>query len=268
MRSSLLGVEFAPNCSGMTPSLPELRINELGLRDGPLLDDGARRILSLGDSCTAGWGVSDRAAYPQQLQQLLDRAYGARRFRVINAGVPGYTSLQGLVYLRERGLALKPEIVVIAFGFNDASNGQLEQDELLWTRRLLPLLRLNDWLVYHSAFWRWAWQKRRARIPRSEFPRVPMEEYRRLLGETADLAIGAGARPFILVFLAEGPGVGAYGEAAEAVARERQIPFLRYQGPRMDFVHPTREGYAALAGALFDGLLAAGDLPDPQLTAR
>jgi lysophospholipase L1-like esterase len=205
--------------------------------------------------------VSDRAAYPQQFQQLLDRAYGAGRFRVINAGVPGYTSLQGLAYLRERGLALKPEIVVIAFGFNDASHGQLEQDELLWARRLLPLLRLNDWLVYHSAFWRWAWLKRRARIPKSEFPRVPLEEYRRVLGETADLASGAGARPLILVFLAEGSGVGAYGEAAEAVARERHIPFLRYQGPRMDFVHPTREGYAALAAALLDGLIAAGDLP-------
>jgi hypothetical protein len=157
---------------------------------------------------------------------------------------------------------------VIAFGFNDASRGQLEQDELLWTRRLLPLLRLNDWLVYHSAFWRWAWLKRRERIPRSGLPRVPLEEYRRQLGETADLALGAGARAFILVFLAEGPGVGAYGEAAEAVARERAIPFLRYQGPRMDYVHPTRAGYAALAGALFDGLVAAGDLPDPQRTAR
>ena len=133
-------MEFSPSCSRSTSDLflPSFRTNEQGLRDAPISNDGARRILSLGDSCTFGWRVPQAAAYPQQLQRLLDRRYGVGRFRAINAGFPGYTSLQGLAYLRERGLALKPEIVVIAFGFNDASHGQLEQDELLWTRRLLP----------------------------------------------------------------------------------------------------------------------------------
>jgi lysophospholipase L1-like esterase len=260
VRSALLGVEFAPNCSGMTPSLPGIQTNELGLRDDPLLDDGARRILSIGDSCTVGWGMPQQLAYPQQLQQILDSSYGVRRFRVINAGVPGYTVLQGVRYLRERGLALKPEIVVIAFGFNDASDGGLVQDELFWTPRLLPLLRLNDWLVYHSAFWRWAWL-RRVESSEPKRARVPLEDYRRVLGETADLATGAGARALVLVFLAKGPGVGAYGEAAEAVARERGLPFLRYEGPRIDMVHPTARGYSALARALLDELVAAGDLP-------
>ena len=60
----------------------------------------------------------------------------------------------------------------------------------------------------------------------------------------------------LLVFLA-----GAYGEAAEAVARERHLPFLRYEGPRIDVVHPTQQGYSALAAALLDALVAAGDLP-------
>ena len=261
-RSALVGMEFAPNCSSSTPSLPRLRTNELGLRDDPVSDDGARRILSLGDSCTFGWRVPQQGAYPQQLQALLDRSYGAGRFRVINAGFPGYTIVQGLAYLRERGLALKPEIVVIAFGFNDASFGQPTQDTLRWNRRWLPLLRIDDSLVFHSAFWRWLWLKRQEGTPKPpQTPQVPLEDYRRLLGEAADLASAAGARPLILVFLAKGPGIGAYGEAADAIARERHLPFLRYDGPRIDMVHPTQEGYSALATALLDGMVAAGDLP-------
>lgn len=53
-RSALLGLEFAPNCSGVSTSGAPLRTNELGLRDEPIADDGARRILIVGDSCTFG----------------------------------------------------------------------------------------------------------------------------------------------------------------------------------------------------------------------
>ncbi len=100
------------------------RINRHGLR-GPDFDDrkapGEVRILAVGDSITFGWDLSeDEDTYPGQLQALLDARAGAgRRIRVINAGVPRYTSEQVLRLLRERGASLQPDLVVACVGWND-----------------------------------------------------------------------------------------------------------------------------------------------------
>jgi lysophospholipase L1-like esterase len=99
------------------------RINRRGLR-GPDFDGkqpGERRILTVGDSITFGWEISDDAdTYPGQLQALLDaRATPGRRFRVINAGVPRYTSEQVLRFLQDRAPELQPDLVVACVGWND-----------------------------------------------------------------------------------------------------------------------------------------------------
>ena len=62
-------------------------------------------VVCLGDSIT-------HAGYPAELQSLL----GAN---VINAGVPGNTSKQGLARLDKDVLAHKPNVVVVLFGTND-----------------------------------------------------------------------------------------------------------------------------------------------------
>jgi lysophospholipase L1-like esterase len=98
-------------------------INRHGLR-GPDFDGkqpGERRILTVGDSITFGWEISDDAdTYPGQLQALLDaRAAPGRRFRVINAGVPRYTSEQVLRFLQDRAPELQPDLVVACVGWND-----------------------------------------------------------------------------------------------------------------------------------------------------
>ena len=79
---------------------------------------GVFRILCLGDSSTFGMNVDDADPYPQVLQRLLDeRAPG--RFEVLNLGVPGYSSRQGLELLRQQALKYQPDLVVFAFGTND-----------------------------------------------------------------------------------------------------------------------------------------------------
>jgi len=76
-------------------------------------------ILAVGESTTAGYGVDRELSYPGQLQQQLDeRGY---RYRVVNHGVSGSTTQAALARL-DRGLALKPAIVIIALGGNDASS--------------------------------------------------------------------------------------------------------------------------------------------------
>ena len=77
-------------------------------------------IVAFGDSLTAGLGVEPGEGYPARLQAKIDAE--GYRYRVVNAGVSGDTSSQGLDRL-ESILALHPAIVIVEFGGNDGLRG-------------------------------------------------------------------------------------------------------------------------------------------------
>ena len=68
-------------------------------------------IVAFGDSLTYGQGVSPQDAYPAVLENLLGK-------EVINLGISGNTSLQGLAR-KEKIRPLRPSFVLIEFGAND-----------------------------------------------------------------------------------------------------------------------------------------------------
>jgi acyl-CoA thioesterase-1 len=74
----------------------------------------------LGDSLTAGLGVDPSESYPAKLQQKLDAA--GYHYRVVNAGVSGDTSAQGLNRV-DAVRALHPAIAIVALGANDGLRG-------------------------------------------------------------------------------------------------------------------------------------------------
>ena len=262
LRSGLLGLELAPSCSGATSS-EVIQTNELGLRDAPVREDGARRILAIGDSCTYGWGLAQSDAFPQVLQSLLHRRFGADSYRVINAGVPGYTSHHGLLYLRERGLALRPEIVIFGFGFNDfLFAGNIER-ALAWNRRLLPVIRFDDFLVRHSSFWRWTRMQLQVAFGGDQPQRMSLEDYRRNMTGIVELAKANGARALMIVHSVKYPDWEPNSRAALDLAASLGIPVIRYSGPTIDRVHPTKQGNAALAAEILERLVAEGYLSDP-----
>lgn len=86
------------------------------------------RIVCLGDSLTAGYGLDDPAtqSYPALLQAKLDAAGLA--FEVVNAGVSGDTSAGGLRRL-DWSLAGDVRVLIVALGANDGLRGQ-SLDEL------------------------------------------------------------------------------------------------------------------------------------------
>jgi acyl-CoA thioesterase I len=77
-------------------------------------------IVAFGDSLTKGYGVSASAAYPAQLQQML-RADG-HKVRVYTVARTGATTADALDMLPQV-LKLKPNVVIVSFGFNDAAAG-------------------------------------------------------------------------------------------------------------------------------------------------
>ncbi len=81
---------------------------------------GATRIVALGDSLTAGYGLKSRDAFPARLQAAL-AAHGLA-VEVVNAGVSGDTTAGGLRRL-DWVLAEKPDAVIVELGANDARRG-------------------------------------------------------------------------------------------------------------------------------------------------
>lgn len=97
-----------------------IEINSLGLR-GPEPEPrqpGELRVLFLGDSLVAGFEVEHSETFPALLEAEL-RGRFAQPLSVINAGVRGYGTDQSLLWYRERGLALAPDLVVLVFSAND-----------------------------------------------------------------------------------------------------------------------------------------------------
>jgi acyl-CoA thioesterase I len=80
----------------------------------------SRVIVALGDSLTAGLGLSPEEAYPALLEARL--AQEGYDYRVVNAGVSGDTSAGGLRRI-DWALKLGPEIVIVALGANDGLRG-------------------------------------------------------------------------------------------------------------------------------------------------
>ncbi len=78
------------------------------------------RLLMLGDSITAAYGLARGQGLPAQLEAAL-RARG-RDVRVIDAGVSGDTTAGGRARL-EWALAERPQAVIVALGGNDGLRG-------------------------------------------------------------------------------------------------------------------------------------------------
>ena len=83
------------------------------------------KILALGDSLTAGYGLNKQDGFTEQLQAAL-RAAG-HDLQVINAGVSGDTTAGGLARL-DWALADKPHAAIVELGANDGLRG-LEPSE-------------------------------------------------------------------------------------------------------------------------------------------
>ncbi|MBW2196229.1 MAG: hypothetical protein JRF37_12060, partial [Deltaproteobacteria bacterium] len=112
-----------------------------------LCEKGAR-YLFIGSSITFGWGVPAQKAFAEIVRRELDKAFSELAFDVINAGVPGYSSYQGLNYLKKILPRYQPDLVIAEFGINDGTmaTGKMDKD---WTPgfsdTFSQLIRKSGW---------------------------------------------------------------------------------------------------------------------------
>jgi acyl-CoA thioesterase-1 len=89
--------------------------------EAPNANAGKKRIVILGDSITAGYGLDPQQAYPALLQKEIDAAVSP--YTVVNAGVSGDTTAGGLRRVDWALGKAGAEILVIALGGNDGLRG-------------------------------------------------------------------------------------------------------------------------------------------------
>lgn len=99
--------EAAPPAAAPAPSTPQAH------DDRPV-------IVAFGDSLTAGYGTDAGNSYPDYLEKDLN--HRGFRYHVVNAGISGNTTKDGLDRVDDV-LALKPVVVIVAFGGNDGLRG-------------------------------------------------------------------------------------------------------------------------------------------------
>lgn len=97
------------------------------------------RIVALGDSLVAGYGLGPGESFPDQLQKALaaKRGSGARAVEIVNAGVSGDTASDGLARL-DWSIGEGADGVIVELGANDTLRGL---DPAVTRRALDEILR-------------------------------------------------------------------------------------------------------------------------------
>lgn len=100
-----------------------LRTTSAGMRqdqDVPVArSPGTVRILGIGDSGMFGWEVEQGHSYLDILRDRLNARGDGLKYETLNTGTPGYNTQLEVELVRFKGLAYKPDIVVVGWCEND-----------------------------------------------------------------------------------------------------------------------------------------------------
>ena len=301
----LLLWRLKPNLDHAVWDFTVLSTNAQHLRsDGPLQAKrpGTLRIVCLGDSVTFGYRVPtvwpdrpndyDRQAlpYPMLLEKELRAANPTRQIEVITMAVPGYTSHQGLAWLRRDIDQLEPDLLTISFGWNDASFSDVPDREAIQTNWRAVTVR---WLVDHSQAFAHATRWLRTRnAPAAKTvrpaPRVLEADY--LNNMMSMVRLAQQEQTQVIVIAApyrdnttnptEAALMRSYRDGLRSVSNQKGVPFLEVpeltpeaapanMGWFGELIHPNHMGHRLLTSELlklFAQTRALGDLQIPALT--
>jgi lysophospholipase L1-like esterase len=124
-----------------------VKVNTDGYRGDELRSDAPLKILALGGSTTFDTGVdANDSTWCQQLETSLSAKYAG--IQVINGGLPVYGLGANTIKYMLYDHAIRPDVVLIYQGFNDASPW--------WNKPLAEIRRTDYWMYRGLASRKWA----------------------------------------------------------------------------------------------------------------
>ncbi len=267
-----------PGFRGKTSYGIPLSINALGFR-GPEVTAARRsgmfRILLLGDSICFGAGIRQEETFAAVLERALNGRGDGVAYEVLNLGTSGYNSTQEMNLLRMRGLALSPDLVVVAFFSNDIDPfriaGQIDP-------RHRTLVKIKEAVRENFELYPFL-QERVQRLRQMLSPKPSMAaapsaasagfgESIASLAEIRDLAESIGARAFVAILPKLDGLSGNYplarlhadvlsACAARGVAAADLLPYFSGEDPASLWLrptdgHPNARGHAIIGRGLLD----------------
>jgi len=248
-------------------------INSLGIRgeEIPKKQKDEIRFLLLGDSSVFGYGVTTEDTFGEVAATQLQKIVG-QDARAVNGAIPGHSSEQSSLLLREIGAEIAPDFVVIANMWSDIYDGTKPEDAPVSS---FALVRLGtEWLEP----WRkprkisWVYTGADLSAPPEDGPRVALRTYRKNLLQLVEQSKALGAKPLFLMLpvpIDMAPGgapewLTQYRLVMEHVAVTQNVPlvdapswFENHNPSAKDFydnVHPSREGHQKIGMALAEVL--------------
>jgi lysophospholipase L1-like esterase len=222
------------------------------------------------------------------LEKQLRAANPDRQVEVFPMAVPGYTTHQGLAWLRRDIDRLQPDMVIASFGWNDVSLSDAPDREAIRTDWYPVTVR---WLIDHSQAFAHAthWLRSGNAAPSKKprpVPRVSEDEYLSNFTAIVDLVrskhaglmvIGAPYRD-ATTNPSEAELMKKYRTALRASMQEKQVSYLEVlelteaagtvnEGFFGELIHPNHMGHRLLASELLKMMARnklVGDLKVPD----
>jgi lysophospholipase L1-like esterase len=240
--------------------------NEQGYRGKEIpvaKESGSVQLFAIGDSNTLGGPGKDAPNWPMYLEQLLRK--DSDRFIVINAGVWGYSSFQGVRRFRE-ALLFQPDMVLISFGANDFL--RVTMSDLDFANKKIRKMNIDHILmkakigqVLLAIFDKLPLTKKDVLIPR-----VSVQEYKDNLNEIVRLSKERSIKVVLLTRPFTGPSPSwwttfapTYNSAVMQVAQNHDIPVIDiysyFEGQNEYFIdqsHFSESGHRVMARIIYE----------------
>jgi len=231
------------------------------------------RIICYGDSNTDG---SDGGNWPAELHKLLNKKDA--NYEVLNAGVPGYSSYQGLMRFKQEVAIYEPDLIIVSFGWNDLP-GAIGKPDKNYSFSKIKTFMLRVLLKYHFFLSLKYYLDIYAYHPPLDYnnyePRVSLQDYIDNLNKFLDISQSKNIDIILLTRPhntkrfkihkneAWRKKVSLYNEALLKLARNRKAYYIdindifnkNYSHLFIDKCHFTKEGHKKMAEIIYNYII-------------